>query len=86
MMRQLSVLVVGLLFCAVAFARPLPTVKPEREGFSADRLARITEITQSYVDEGKLAGVITMVARLWVTKVWMISDRLPKMICSASIP
>lgn len=63
MMRQLSVLVVGLLFCAVAFARPLPTVKPEREGFSADRLARITEITQSYVDEGKLAGVITMVAR-----------------------
>lgn len=63
MIRQLSVLVVGLLFCAVAFARPLPTVKPEREGFSADRLARITEITQSYVDEGKLAGVITMVAR-----------------------
>lgn len=63
MIRQLSVLVVGFLFCAVAFARPLPTVKPEREGFSADRLARITEITQSYVDEGKLAGVITMVAR-----------------------
>ncbi len=63
MIRQLSVVVVGLLFCAVAFARPLPTVKPEREGFSADRLARITEITQSYVDEGKLAGVITMVAR-----------------------
>ena len=63
MIRQLSVVVVGFLFCAVALARPLPTVKPEREGFSADRLARITEITQSYVDEGKLAGVITMVAR-----------------------
>ena len=63
MIRQISVVVVGLLFCAVALARPLPTVKPEREGFSADRLARITEITQSYVDEGKLAGVITMVAR-----------------------
>ena len=63
MIRQLSMVVFGLLFCAVALARPLPAVKPEREGFSADRLARITEITQSYVDEGKLAGVITMVAR-----------------------
>ena len=44
-------------------ARSLPTVKPEREGFDSDRLQRITEITQNYVDEGKLAGVITMVAR-----------------------
>ena len=45
------------------FAKSLPTVKPERQGFSSERLQRITRMTQQYVDEGKLAGVITMVAR-----------------------
>ena len=32
-------------------------------GMSAERLQRITDMTQRYVDEGKLAGVITVVAR-----------------------
>ncbi|MCY3622011.1 MAG: serine hydrolase [Gammaproteobacteria bacterium] len=32
-------------------------------GMSAQRLARITALTQRYVDEGKLAGVVTLVAR-----------------------
>ncbi len=32
-------------------------------GMSADRLARITALAQRYVDEGKLAGVVTLVAR-----------------------
>ena len=44
-------------------ARELPVVSPERVGLSADRLARIGEVTQGYVDDGKLAGVLTMVAR-----------------------
>lgn len=47
----------------LAWAKPLPTVKPEREGFSSQRLSRITDMTQRYVDEGKFAGVITMVSR-----------------------
>lgn len=57
-------LVVALvaISCA-AYGKSLPQVKPEREGFSSERLERITAITQKYVDEGKLAGVITMVAR-----------------------
>ena len=32
-------------------------------GMSADRLERITALTQRYVDEGKLAGVVSLVAR-----------------------
>jgi len=55
-------------FYALAIATPalagdLETAAPNEVGMSADRLERITEITQGYVDEGKLAGAITMVAR-----------------------
>jgi CubicO group peptidase (beta-lactamase class C family) len=41
----------------------LPTVDPESVGMSAERLARIDALTRRYVDEGKLAGVVTLVAR-----------------------
>ena len=51
----------GLMNASVA--KPLPETKAERVGMSSDRLERITQMTQQYVDEGKLAGVITMVAR-----------------------
>ncbi|XOV81979.1 MAG: serine hydrolase domain-containing protein [bacterium] len=63
MLDRVLILVVALSLSVVAIAKPLPAAKPEREGFSSERLQRITEITQAYVDEGKLAGVITMVAR-----------------------
>ena len=53
--------VLGLMNASVA--KPLPETKAERVGMSSDRLERITQMTQQYVDEGKLAGVITMVAR-----------------------
>ncbi len=59
-------LITGLLYLAfiqIASARDLPVVSPAREGFDPERLGRIVDITQSYVDEGKFAGVITMVAR-----------------------
>ena len=62
-MQKLAIALLAAFFCLTAFAKPLPSVKPEREGFSSERLDRITEITQGYVDDGKLAGVITMVAR-----------------------
>ena len=32
-------------------------------GFSSQRLARINTVMQRYVDEGKLAGIVTLVAR-----------------------
>ena len=62
----MSKLILSMLLLALgtgAWAVDLPVVKPEREGFSAQRLQRITDVTQAYVDEGKLAGVVTMVAR-----------------------
>ncbi len=62
-MQKLCIAVLAAFFCVAVWAKPLPSVKPEREGFSSERLERITDITQGYVDEGKLAGVITMVAR-----------------------
>jgi len=38
-------------------------VPPETVGLSSERLARIDDAVQRYLDEGKLAGVITAVAR-----------------------
>jgi CubicO group peptidase (beta-lactamase class C family) len=38
-------------------------VQPEEVGFSSRRLARINTVMQRYVDEGKLAGISTLVAR-----------------------
>jgi len=36
---------------------------PERVGFSSERLTRIDRVMQGYVDDGRLAGLITTVAR-----------------------
>src|SRR4051812_20717569 len=38
-------------------------VSPESVGFSAARLARIKPVMQRYVDQRKLAGMVTLVAR-----------------------
>ncbi len=47
----------------IASAQGLPTASPEEVGLSSERLKRIGAVMQSYVDQGKLAGLITMVAR-----------------------
>ncbi len=52
-----------LVISSGLLAKSLPQTKAERVGMSSERLDRITAMTQKYVDEGKLAGVITMVAR-----------------------
>lgn len=41
----------------------LPSVAPEKVGLSTDRLERIDKVMQQYVDEKKIAGVVTLVAR-----------------------
>ena len=41
----------------------LPTAEPASAGMSAERLARIRPAVQAYVDDGRLAGVMTLVAR-----------------------
>ena len=57
------ILIFGVGAMDATMAKPLPVAKAERVGMSSERLDRITAMTQKYVDEGKLAGVITMVAR-----------------------
>ena len=52
-----------ILFAVSVAATDLPGSRPDRVGMSADRLDRITEMTQRYVDEDKLAGVVTLIAR-----------------------
>ena len=41
----------------------MQTVKPEQVGLSSERLKRIDVAMQQYVDESKIAGILTMVAR-----------------------
>ena len=38
-------------------------VKPEEVGLSSARLARIGEHFQTYIDAGKVAGTLTLIAR-----------------------
>ena len=48
---------------AVADQASLPTAKPESVGMSSQRLASLGDGMKSLVDQGRLAGVVTMVAR-----------------------
>lgn len=58
-----ALLVIASGAAASAHAAGLPMVKPERVGLSSERLARISAHMQRYVDEGKLAGAVTLIAR-----------------------
>jgi CubicO group peptidase (beta-lactamase class C family) len=46
-----------------AAQQPLPAAKAENVGISAQRLTRLSDGMKSLVDQGRLAGVVTMVAR-----------------------
>jgi CubicO group peptidase (beta-lactamase class C family) len=44
-------------------AASLPTAKPSQVGLSAERLDRLTRVMQEYIDRGKIAGMVTLIAR-----------------------
>ena len=44
-------------------AQELSTASPEQVGMSSERLERLSEALQAYVDEGRLAGAVPLVAR-----------------------
>jgi CubicO group peptidase (beta-lactamase class C family) len=48
---------------ADSLAAVLPKAPPEQVAMSADRLQRIHGAIQPYIDDGRLAGVVTLVAR-----------------------
>jgi CubicO group peptidase (beta-lactamase class C family) len=52
-----------VLACVPAFGQGLPTASPESVGLSAQRLERIGASMQKNIDEGRLAGTVTLVAR-----------------------
>src|SRR5688572_4911183 len=56
-----SLLVV--LAAASLRAQELPTVSPESVGMSSERLERLTDGLQAYVEGGRLAGAVTIVLR-----------------------
>ena len=62
-MKGFGCALLGLAFGLTATAADLAEAPAEDVGMSAERLDRITEMAQGYVDEGKLAGVVTLVAR-----------------------
>lgn len=69
-MARLMRLPAALLAAALFVSQPvhaasaeLPVVEPEQVGMSSQRLARISALTRRYVDEGKLAGSVVLVAR-----------------------
>ena len=64
-MRKLLTYTCLLLFCitTLAFGQGLPTTIPEDVGISAERLERIRPVMQGYVDDGRIAGFLTAVAR-----------------------
>lgn len=60
--RLKSVIFTGLLL-TTSFVSALEITKPEKEGFSSERLQRVENAMHAEVDNKKLAGVVTLLAR-----------------------
>lgn len=63
--RLLAIASLAALGVSPAMAAPhdLPTASAESEGMSAERLARLSAGMKELVDDGRLAGAVTMVSR-----------------------
>ena len=55
--------VVAVLAIATAVAQEIPKTTPDKAGFSSERLARLNAKFHAHVDEGRAAGIITLIAR-----------------------
>ncbi|MCC6162143.1 MAG: beta-lactamase family protein [Acidobacteria bacterium] len=62
-MRKFVVAAVVWASAAGAFAQGLSAGAPDTAGMAPDRVARITATMKDYVDQGRLAGTVTLVAR-----------------------
>jgi len=64
-LRKLFVYIYVLLFCTttLVFGQGLPMEVPKDAGVSAERLAHIRPAMQNYVDDGRIPGFLTVVAR-----------------------
>ena len=62
-MRSLFIVLGLLVFTETPEAREIPRVVAERVGMSTERLERVTQMNQRYVDAGKMVGILTAVIR-----------------------
>jgi CubicO group peptidase (beta-lactamase class C family) len=62
---RIAGVVAAVMWLAIpAFAAELqPVAHPEEAGFAADRLQRLTDAFQGYVDQGRLPGAVVLIAR-----------------------
>ena len=58
-----AVLLVGPILATTALAQGLATVAPTDVGLSEERLGRLEEVIQGYVDDQAIAGAVTLIAR-----------------------
>src|SRR5215471_7108835 len=58
-----TVRIATLLLASFTFAQDLPTAKPETVGLSSERLDRIGAEVQRNIDNKRIAGAVTLVAR-----------------------
>jgi len=59
----LTGLCAALIASGAALAADLPSAKPESVGMSTERLGRLDAVMHGWVDQGRVAGVVTLVAR-----------------------
>jgi CubicO group peptidase (beta-lactamase class C family) len=53
----------SLALCVQLSGQVLPVAPPEQLGLSSDRIGQLDAVVQGYVDEGKVAGVVALIAR-----------------------
>jgi CubicO group peptidase (beta-lactamase class C family) len=60
---SISALIFALVLATISVAQELPTAKPESVGLSSERLERIGAAVQHSIDDKRIAGAVTLVAR-----------------------
>ena len=58
-----SALILLLVVYQALFAQELSQVRPEEVGLSSERLQRLSQVLQGYVNDNKLPGIVALVAR-----------------------
>src|ERR1700693_3041489 len=62
--RQIFIVLVAAVVSASAFAQELkPESNPAELGFPVDRLDRVTQAFQAYVEKGQITGAVVLIAR-----------------------
>jgi len=63
-LKYFRILLSILIFSPTAlWADAFPIVKPSKQGFSSERLEKIGDLSQRYIEEKKIAGMVNLVAR-----------------------